>query len=121
MLLSINIDHPEVDNFITAKDKKGEIEGANISVKVTDSFMEDLKNDVPKARKIWNKIVHQAHKSAEPGLLFIDTIKRESPADCYKDFETVSTNPCGSTSYSFASSKKSRNIGETFQTNFRIR
>lgn len=95
LLLSINIDHPEVENFITAKDKKGEIEGANISVKVTDSFMEDLRNDVPKARKIWNKMVHQAWKSAEPGLLFIDTIQRESPADCYKDFETISTNPCG--------------------------
>ena len=86
-MLSIDADSPEAADFITAKQDLTKITGANISVKVKDHNMES---------RIINKIATAAHKTAEPGILFWDTILRESPADCYKEegFETISTNPC---------------------------
>jgi len=117
LMLSISIKHPDAENFIDAKTKKGKITGANVSVRIDDEFMNAVLNeekytqqwpvDVPieKAKvvkeidavKIWDKIVHNAWKSAEPGILFWDNIINESPADCYADvgYKTVSTNPCG--------------------------
>ena len=115
LMLSISIKHPDAESFIDAKLEAGKVTGANVSVKITDDFMDavvnaksfrqqyPIKAEEPKfvkeidARKLWNKIVHNAWKSAEPGVLFWDTIKRESVADCYADlgYETVSTNPCG--------------------------
>lgn len=115
LMLSISIKHPDAENFIDAKLEAGKVTGANVSVKMTDEFMEavaegksfrqqyPIRSENPKfvreidARKLWNKIVHNAWKSAEPGVLFWDTIKRESVPDCYADlgYETVSTNPCG--------------------------
>lgn len=114
LMLSINVNHPEVENFITAKIDTTKVTGANISVKVSDAFMQDVKNDelfplrfpttnkegefkkdIP-AKKLWGKIVHQAWKSAEPGVLFWDKILLESPADCYgEEWRSISTNPCG--------------------------
>jgi ribonucleoside-diphosphate reductase alpha chain len=115
LMLSISIKHPDSESFISAKLEAGKVTGANVSVKITDEFMEavikgksfiqqyPIESDTPKfvreidARRLWNKIVHNAWQSAEPGVLFWDTIKRESVADCYADlgYETVSTNPCG--------------------------
>ena len=115
LMLSISVKHPDAENFIDAKLEAGKVTGANVSVKITDDFMDavvgaqsfrqqyPIKAKDPKfvreidARKLWNKIVHNAWKSAEPGVLFWDTIKRESVPDCYADlgYETVSTNPCG--------------------------
>lgn len=115
LMLSVSINHPDVEDFIDAKLEQGKITGANISVRIDDEFMRAVKNDAeytqkypvhsknPKfsqtvqAKEIWNKIVHNAWKSAEPGILFWDTIQKESVPDCYADlgFETVSTNPCG--------------------------
>ena len=115
LMLSISIKHPDSERFIDAKLEEGKVTGANVSVKLTDEFMRavvsgssfmqqypiDAKNPqyIKKvdARKIWNKIIHNAWKSAEPGVLFWDTITRESLPDCYADlgFRTVSTNPCG--------------------------
>jgi ribonucleoside-diphosphate reductase alpha chain len=115
LMLSISIKHPDAESFIDAKLEAGKVTGANVSVKITDEFMEavvngksfrqqyPVKSEEPKfvkdidARKLWNKIVHNAWKSAEPGVLFWDTIRRESVPDCYADlgYETVSTNPCG--------------------------
>ncbi len=115
LMLSISIKHPDSEKFIDAKLEAGKITGANVSVKLTDEFMEAVKNDLPftqqypinsdnpkfvkeiNARKLWNKIVHNAWQSAEPGVLFWDTIERESVPDCYADqgYKTVSTNPCG--------------------------
>jgi len=115
LMLSISIKHPDSEGFIDAKLEAGKVTGANVSVKVTDEFMDavlsgssfrqqyPIRSENPKfakdtdARKLWNKIVHNAWKSAEPGVLFWDTIKRESVPDCYADlgYETVSTNPCG--------------------------
>lgn len=115
LMLSISIKHPESENFIDAKLEQGKVTGANISVKIDDDFMNAVINgtqyeqkfpvysDHPKvvqhtdAQQLWSKIVHNAWKSAEPGILFWDTIKRESVADCYADhgFATISTNPCG--------------------------
>ena len=115
LMLSVSINHPDAQDFIDAKLEQGKITGANISVRIDDEFMNAVKNDAeytqkypihsenPKftksvqAKDIWNKIVHNAWKSAEPGILFWDTIARESVPDCYADlgFETVSTNPCG--------------------------
>jgi ribonucleoside-diphosphate reductase alpha chain len=115
LMLSISIKHPDAESFIDAKLEAGKVTGANVSVKITNEFMQaviDGKNfrqqypinsDNPKyvkeidARKLWNKIVHNAWKSAEPGVLFWDTIRNESVPDCYADlgYETVSTNPCG--------------------------
>ncbi len=115
LMLSISIKHPDSENFIDAKTLKGKVTGANVSVKITDEFMRAVINngtftqqfpihsDNPThvkeidARKLWDKIIHNAWKSAEPGVLFWDTVIRESVPDCYADlgFRTVSTNPCG--------------------------
>ena len=115
LMLSVSIQHPDSEAFIDANMTEGKITGANVSVKITDEFMNAAINDKPfvqqfpidskepmykkevSARKIWEKIVHNAWKSAEPGVLFWDTILRESIPDCYADlgFRTVSTNPCG--------------------------
>ncbi len=115
LMLSISIKHPEAEGFIDAKMTEGKITGANVSVKLTDEFMQCLKegkkfrqqypvnSDNPLVvqdvdpKKLWDKIIHNAWKSAEPGVLFWDTILNESVPDCYADmgFRTVSTNPCG--------------------------
>jgi ribonucleoside-diphosphate reductase alpha chain len=115
LMLSISIKHPDAEKFIDAKLEKGKITGANISVKINHEFMEAVVNDTKyiqkfpidsdspiyvkeiNARKLWDKIIHNAWKSAEPGVLFWDTITGESVPDCYSDFgyKTVSTNPCG--------------------------
>lgn len=115
LMLSVSIKHPDAEAFVDAKMEEGKVTGANVSVKITDSFMEAAVNDRSfvqqfpidaerpvykkeiSARKLWEKIVHNAWKSAEPGVLFWDTIIRESLPDCYADlgFRTVSTNPCG--------------------------
>lgn len=115
LMLSVSIKHPDSEAFIDAKMTEGKVTGANVSVKIDDEFMETAINDKPytqqfpidsdnpkvkkeiSARKLWEKIVHNAWKSAEPGVLFWDTILRESIPDCYADlgFRTVSTNPCG--------------------------
>ncbi|MCL2027934.1 MAG: adenosylcobalamin-dependent ribonucleoside-diphosphate reductase [Bacteroidales bacterium] len=115
LMLSISIKHPEAEGFIDAKMTEGKITGANVSVKITDEFMQCLKDDKPfiqqypinsdnpvvvqevDPKKLWDKIIHNAWKSAEPGVLFWDTITSESVPDCYADlgFKTISTNPCG--------------------------
>lgn len=115
LMLSISIKHPNAEDFIDAKLEQGKITGANVSVKITDDFMECVKSGKPfvqqypidspnptmtkeiDARVLWKKIIHNAWASAEPGVLFWDTIIRESVPDCYADFQyrTVSTNPCG--------------------------
>ena len=115
LMLSVSIKHPDAEAFVDAKMEEGKVTGANVSVKITDSFMEAAVNDRPfvqqfpinaeqptyskeiSAKKLWEKIVHNAWKSAELGVLFWDTIIRESLPDCYADlgFRTVSTNPCG--------------------------
>ena len=115
LMLSISIKHPDSENFIDAKLREGKITGANVSVKITDEFMDCVINDKPfiqqypidsdtpsvtkeiDARALWNKIIENAWSVAEPGVLFWDTIIRESVADSYSDygFRTVSTNPCG--------------------------
>lgn len=115
LMLSIGIRHPEAEDFIDAKMVEGKITGANVSVKIDDEFMRcaiegkpyhqqfPLEGGTPQTEKdidasaLWKKIVHNAWKSAEPGVLFWDTITRESIPDCYADlgFRTVSTNPCG--------------------------
>jgi ribonucleoside-diphosphate reductase alpha chain len=114
-MLSISIKHPDVEDFIDAKMNLTKITGANVSVKIDDEFMQCVKTGAPyvqqypidsnnpvvkreiDARKLWNKIIHNAWTAAEPGILFWDTIKKESIPDCYTEhgFETVSTNPCG--------------------------
>lgn len=115
LMLSVSINHPDSEDFIDAKLEQGKVTGANVSVRIDDAFMRAVKNDEkytqkypifsadPKvtktieAKKIWKKIVHNAWKSAEPGILFWDTIINESVPDCYADlgYKTVSTNPCG--------------------------
>lgn len=115
LMLSVSINHPDSESFIDAKMTEGKVTGANVSVKIDDEFMRAVINDEEyvqkypvfsehpqytktiKARNLWNKIVHNAWKSAEPGILFWDTIIRESVPDCYADlgYRTVSTNPCG--------------------------
>ncbi len=115
LMLSVSINHPDAEDFIDAKLQQGKITGANISVRIDDSFMKAVKNDEdyeqkypifsihPKysktisAKNLWDKIIHNAWQSAEPGILFWDTILKESIPDCYADlgFETISTNPCG--------------------------
>lgn len=115
LMLSISIKHPDSGKFIDAKLESGKVTGANISVKLTDEFMKAVEekslfrqqypinsnnpkfvNDID-AIQLWDKIIHNAWKSAEPGVLFWDTIIRESVPDCYSDkgYATVSTNPCG--------------------------
>jgi ribonucleoside-diphosphate reductase alpha chain len=115
LMLSISIKHPDSEKFIDAKLESCKVTGANVSVKLTDEFMEAVESktlfrqqypidsDNPKflkdidAVQLWSKIIHNAWKSAEPGVLFWDTIIRESVADCYADlgYATASTNPCG--------------------------
>ena len=115
LMLSISIKHPDVEHFIDAKMEQGKVTGANVSVKIDDEFMRaviqkkpyiqqyPIDSPTPKVKKeveavkLWEKIIHNAWKSAEPGVLFWDTILRESVADCYADlgYRTVSTNPCG--------------------------
>ncbi|MGM5469834.1 adenosylcobalamin-dependent ribonucleoside-diphosphate reductase [Flavobacteriaceae bacterium LMO-SS05] len=115
LMLSVSINHPDSEEFIDAKLEQGKVTGANVSVRIDDDFMKAIKSgtlytqkypifsDQPKVSKridangIWKKIVHNAWKSAEPGILFWDTIINESVPDCYADlgFKTVSTNPCG--------------------------
>ena len=115
LMLSVSIKHPDAERFIDAKVDTGKVTGANVSIKIDDEFMRaaiagkkyhqqfPINSDNPRyeqdidARKLWDKIIHNAWKSAEPGVLFWDTIIRESVPDCYADegFVTVSTNPCG--------------------------
>ena len=115
LMLSVGIKHPDSEAFIDAKMTEGKVTGANVSVKIDDEFMRAAINDEEyvqqfpvdaaepevkktiRAKQLWEKIVHNAWKSAEPGVLFWDTILRESIPDCYADlgFRTVSTNPCG--------------------------
>ena len=115
LMLSVSIKHPDSEAFIDAKMTEGKVTGANVSVKIDDEFMRCAVEDKPyvqqfpidsdnpqftqevNAKRLWEKIVHNAWKSAEPGVLFWDTITRESIPDCYADlgFRTVSTNPCG--------------------------
>lgn len=115
LMLSVSIKHPDSESFIDAKMEEGKVTGANVSVKIDDDFMNAAVNngtytqqfpvyaDKPLVKKdidaaqLWKKIVHNAWKSAEPGVLFWDTILRESIPDCYADlgYRTVSTNPCG--------------------------
>ncbi len=115
LMLSVSINHPDSEDFIDAKMEQGKVTGANVSVRIDDDFMRAVKNktaytqkypvfsDAPKfskeieAEKLWKKIVHNAWKSAEPGILFWDTVINESVPDCYADlgYKTVSTNPCG--------------------------
>ena len=115
LMLSVSIKHPDSEAFIDAKMTEGKVTGANVSVRIDDEFMQaatqgkpytqqfpvdaanpQVKKDID-ADKLWKKIVHNAWKSAEPGILFWDTIIRESIPDCYADlgFRTISTNPCG--------------------------
>ena len=115
LMLSVSIKHPDSESFIDAKMTEGKVTGANVSVKIDDEFMNSVVNGTPynqqypidsdnpttvkeiDAPTLWKKIIHNAWKSAEPGVLFWDTILRESVPDSYADlgFRTVSTNPCG--------------------------
>ena len=115
LMLTVSIKHPDSESFIDAKMTEGKVTGANVSVRIDDEFMQaavdgkeyvqqyPIDSDAPiytksiDAAKLWSKIVHNAWKSAEPGVLFWDTITRESVPDCYADlgFRTISTNPCG--------------------------
>ena len=115
LMLTVSIKHPDSESFIDAKMVEGKVTGANVSVRIDDAFMQaavdgaeyvqqfPIDSDQPlytkkiDARKLWAKIVHNAWKSAEPGVLFWDTITREAVPDCYADlgFRTISTNPCG--------------------------
>lgn len=115
LMLTVSIKHPDSESFIDAKMTEGKVTGANVSVRIDDEFMNavvrgaDYQQQFPvdsiqpvykktiKAKALWQKIVHNAWKSAEPGVLFWDTIIRESLPDCYADlgFRTISTNPCG--------------------------
>ncbi len=115
LMLSVSIKHPDSESFIDAKMTEGKVTGANVSVKIDDEFMQAVVNGTPykqqypidspepttvkeiDAAGLWKKIIHNAWKSAEPGVLFWDTILKESVPDSYADlgFRTVSTNPCG--------------------------
>ena len=115
LMLSVSIKHPDSESFIDAKMTEGKVTGANVSVKIDDEFMQAIVNGTPykqqypidsseptnvkeiNAAELWKKIIHNAWKSAEPGVLFWDTILKESVPDSYADlgFRTVSTNPCG--------------------------
>ncbi|MCP4976445.1 MAG: adenosylcobalamin-dependent ribonucleoside-diphosphate reductase [Maribacter sp.] len=115
LMLSVSINHPDAEDFIDAKMEQGKVTGANVSVRIDDEFMKSVENKTPynqkfpihsidpkvskkiDANKLWDKIVHNAWQSAEPGILFWDTIINESVPDCYADlgYKTVSTNPCG--------------------------
>lgn len=115
LMLTVSISHPDSEDFIDAKLEQGKITGANVSVRIGDDFMKAATNNEDfllryptdsakpsftkeiKAKQLWDKIIHNAWKSAEPGVLFWDTILNESIPDCYADlgFKTLSTNPCG--------------------------
>lgn len=115
LMLSISVKHPDAERFIDAKMTQGKVTGANVSVRIDDEFMRSVINNTPyrqqypidsetptytkiiDAKKLWDKLIHNAWSSAEPGILFWDTIIRESVPDSYADlgFKTVSTNPCG--------------------------
>lgn len=115
LMMSISINHPDSESFIDSKMEQGRITNANVSVRISDAFMQSVKENRPfvqkypidsvnpqftkeiDAKKLWDKIIHNAWQSAEPGVLFWDTITRESIPDCYADlgFKTLSTNPCG--------------------------
>ena len=115
LMMSISINHPDSESFIDSKMEQGRITNANVSVRISDAFMQSVKENKPfvqkypidsvnpqftkeiDAKKLWDKIIHNAWQSAEPGVLFWDTITRESIPDCYADlgFKTLSTNPCG--------------------------
>lgn len=115
LMLSVSIKHPDSESFIDAKMETGKVTGANVSVKIDDAFMKAAISNTPyvqqypvdsanpshtkeiDANALWKKIVHNAWRSAEPGILFWDTIINESVPDCYADlgYKTVSTNPCG--------------------------
>lgn len=115
LMMTVSIKHPDSEAFIDAKMTEGKVTGANVSVRIDDDFMKAAEAGVPyiqafpvdaaepaitkeiDARALWQKIIHNAWKSAEPGVLFWDTITRESLPDCYSDlgFRTISTNPCG--------------------------
>ena len=115
LMLSISSRHPDAENFVDAKMQQGKVTGANVSVRIDDAFMKAALSGQPYQQKypidsatpkftkeidasaLWNKIIFNAWKSAEPGVLFWDTVIRESVPDCYADlgYKTVSTNPCG--------------------------
>lgn len=115
LMLTISVKHPDAEMFIDAKLTQGKVTGANVSVKIDDDFMQSVVGNIPYRQQypvysdkpakvqeidalgLWNKIIHNAWKSAEPGVLFWDTVIRESVPDCYADlgFKTLSTNPCG--------------------------
>lgn len=115
LMLTISVKHPDAERFIDAKLELGKVTGANVSVKIDDDFMQSVVKGIPYRQQypivgdnpqkeqeidsigLWNKIIHNAWQSAEPGVLFWDTIIRESVPDCYADlgFKTLSTNPCG--------------------------
>lgn len=115
LMLTVSSKHPDMGDFVDAKLELGKVTGANVSVKIDDEFMRaamsnstykqqyPIQSDNPKftkevdARELWDKMIHNAWKSAEPGMIFWDTVIRESVPDCYADlgYETVSTNPCG--------------------------
>jgi len=115
LMLTISVKHPDIEDFIDAKMTAGKVTGANVSVRIDDEFMNAVRNkekytlkfpidaDKPRftkeidAAELWNKIIYNAWKSAEPGVLFWDTIIKESVPDCYADlgYKTISTNPCG--------------------------
>lgn len=115
LMLSLSIKHPDAERFIDAKMETGKVTGANVSVRIDDEFMRCVINGKPytqqypvesknpkykieiDAQQLWKKIIHNAWKSAEPGVLFWDTVIREAIPDCYADlgYKTVSTNPCG--------------------------
>lgn len=112
LMLTLSVHHPDIEKFVTVKNDKTKVTGANISVRLSDEFLTAVQENneyeqrfpvdskTPKisnqvsAKSIWDLIVKNAHAMAEPGLLFWDNIIRESPADCYPDFQTRSTNPC---------------------------
>ncbi len=115
LMLTVSIKHPDSEAFVDAKMTEGKVTGANVSVRIDDDFMHAVTEGTPyrqtypvdsanpetekeiDAKAFWDKIIHNAWKSAEPGVLFWDTITRESLPDCYADlgFRTISTNPCG--------------------------
>ena len=113
LMLTISVHHPEIETFITIKKDLKKVTGANISIRLSDEFMNAVKNDTEfqlrfpvdsdnptivsttKARDLWTKIIESAHGQAEPGLLFWDTVKSQTPTECYPEFKSTSTNPCG--------------------------
>lgn len=139
LMLTHHINHPDIEDFIVLKDDTRDVTGANISVKLTDEFMESVINDKnhhfhfpiddkstdygsKSSREIFNKLVHQAWKNGEPGVLFWDKIIKESPADCYPDFHTKSTNPCfsGDTLVAVADGRNAVKIRDLVGTDFLV-